>query len=348
MELISLIDFQKYSISEQDLFGKCRSLTEFEKLGDLKVRGNCDIAKVLNASDRSIAALKYFKRFGQTDEFPIDALREVGNLRGLKDPNIVKLLDITTSLDEHLCLVFEYCPYNLEVYLNRHPPGDIPLPQIKCIAKQIFSGLQYLHHSFIMHRVLKPSHILIAQDKKLKICDFGQSRKFSYPLKPVAPYNFTTYYKAPELLLASSYCGPSVDIWSAGCILGELFLRKPIFKGENEKDQMQKIMDLLGSPTPDRWPDMDKCVNKRDEYTRINYSSLSSTFSMLTEDAYSLISSLIKYDQRTRLHASNCIRHNWFDVTPVGSTELDISFLESSQPSTSQISLESQVREVVM
>lgn len=74
---------------------------------------------------------------------------------------------------------------------------------------------------------------------------------------PLAPYTanvVSLYYRCPELLLgASRYC-PALDMWSVGCVLGELLLKKPLFAGSGELDQVYKIFQVMGVPTEDRWP----------------------------------------------------------------------------------------------
>ena len=69
----------------------------------------------------------------------------------------------------------------------------------------------------------------------------------------------TLYYRCPELLLGSTLYSTALDMWSLGCILGEICAGgKPLFPGQGEADQMNKIFSLLGSPTEDRWPGVSK------------------------------------------------------------------------------------------
>ena len=64
----------------------------------------------------------------------------------------------------------------------------------------------------------------------------------------------TLWYRAPEVLLGTSYATP-VDIWSCGCILAELFTRKPLFPGKYETDQLARIFSVLGTPSVADWPE---------------------------------------------------------------------------------------------
>jgi serine/threonine protein kinase len=103
---------------------------------------------------------------------------------------------------------------------------------IKCLAKQMFQGLSYLHHNWIMHRDLKPSNIVIDAHGTLKIIDFNSANVYgSFRLHTT---NITTiYYQSPEMLLGGSHYGPAIDIWAAGCIFAEIFSRKKLFPGNS-------------------------------------------------------------------------------------------------------------------
>lgn len=102
---------------------------------------------------------------------------------------------------------------------------------------QLLKGLDYIHEKNIAHRDLKPENILYSQAGTLKICDFGSSKIIDQNGKNT-PYIVSRYYRAPELILSITKYGTEIDIWSAGCILAELFLLKPLFKGKSEGDQI--------------------------------------------------------------------------------------------------------------
>jgi len=78
---------------------------------------------------------------------------------------------------------------------------------------QLFRGLKYLHQSFIVHRDLKVSNLLMTDKGVVKIADFGISRKYSVPYKPMTPQVVTLWYRAPELLLQSKIQTTAIDMW---------------------------------------------------------------------------------------------------------------------------------------
>jgi serine/threonine protein kinase len=114
------------------------------------------------------------------------------------------------------------------------------------IVYQTLSALAHTHKHGFFHRDLKPENILIS-DGKIKICDFGLAREIrSRP--PFTDYVSTRWYRAPEIILKSAYYNSPVDIFAMGCIMAELYLMAPIFAGNSEIDQLNKICQLLGAP----------------------------------------------------------------------------------------------------
>ena len=82
----------------------------------------------------------------------------------------------------------------------------------------------------------------------LKIIDFGLAKHYGSPNKCYSTGVITRHYRPPEVLFGSKYYGPSVDMWSAGCIFGELLLRMPLFPGTTDIDQLAKIFTVRGTP----------------------------------------------------------------------------------------------------
>lgn len=89
---------------------------------------------------------------------------------------------------------------------------------------------------------------------RLKITDFGLARYFGSPNREYSHMVVTRWYRSPELLFGAKAYGTGVDMWSVGCIIGELLLRKPIFPGESDIDQLVKIFNVLGTPKEEDWP----------------------------------------------------------------------------------------------
>nr|PIS51110.1 mitogen-activated protein kinase MKC1 [[Candida] auris] len=117
---------------------------------------------------------------------------------------------------------------------------------------QVLCGLKYIHSADVLHRDLKPGNLLVNADCELKICDFGLARGFSEDVEQnsqfMTEYVATRWYRAPEIMLSFSNYTKAIDIWSVGCILGELLGGKPLFRGKDYVDQLNQILMILGTP----------------------------------------------------------------------------------------------------
>ena len=101
---------------------------------------------------------------------------------------------------------------------------------LKNLAYQMLAGIHYLHSNFILHRDLKPDNLMLASDGTLKIIDFGMARSYGQEM-PFSQFQITFVYRPPEIFFGASYYGPSADIWSAGCIMAEMLIKRPLFPG---------------------------------------------------------------------------------------------------------------------
>eukprot|EP00547_Thalassionema_nitzschioides_P005594 CAMPEP_0194210290 /NCGR_PEP_ID=MMETSP0156-20130528/8135_1 /TAXON_ID=33649 /ORGANISM="Thalassionema nitzschioides, Strain L26-B" /LENGTH=689 /DNA_ID=CAMNT_0038937615 /DNA_START=314 /DNA_END=2383 /DNA_ORIENTATION=- len=183
--------------------------------------------------------------------FLIQAKTEIELLTHLcdKDPedqnNIVRLLT-HFMFRNHQCLVFEMLSLNLYELLKNTQFGGVSLNLIRKFAKQILKALSFLARSDvdIIHCDLKPENILLRHPKRsgVKVIDFGSSCRSQ---KRMYSYIQSRFYRSPEVMLGLPY-SVSIDMWSLGCILGEMHTGEPLFSGSDQFDQMQKIVKLLG------------------------------------------------------------------------------------------------------
>ncbi|KAH3665755.1 hypothetical protein OGAPHI_003943 [Ogataea philodendri] len=146
----------------------------------------------------------------------------------------------------HLCLVFELLSSNLYDLIRQNQFNGLTIKLIRKLSVQLLDALCVLKDAGLIHCDLKPENIsLVSLDKPdLKVIDFGSAcheRQIFYT------YIQSRFYRSPEVMLGLSYSS-SVDMWSLGCIIAELFLGLPIFPGSSEYNQLYRIIQMLGMP----------------------------------------------------------------------------------------------------
>nr|CAD7447403.1 unnamed protein product [Timema bartmani] len=129
-------------------------------------------------------------------------------------------------------------------------PQHLSADHIKVFLYQILRGLKYLHSARILHRDIKPGNLLVNSNCVLKICDFGLARvEEPDQTKHMTQEVVTQYYRAPEILMGARHYSAAVDVWSVGCIFGELLGRRILFLANSPVQQLELITELLGTPS---------------------------------------------------------------------------------------------------
>lgn len=212
-------------------------------------------------------------------------------------------------------MVFEYLAHDLTGLLN-HPTFSLTAAHKKHLAKQLFEGLDYLHRRGVLHRDIKAANILISKTGELKLADFGLAR--FYQKRQRQDYTnrvITIWYRSPELLLGETQYGPSVDIWSAACVLVEIFTRHAIFPGDGgEINQLDKIYAVLGTPSRSEWPG----ISELQWFELLRPAArIPSTFAekyqhRLSSEAFDLLQAMFAYDPTNRPTAADVLEHPYF------------------------------------
>lgn len=130
----------------------------------------------------------------------------------------------------------------------------------------------------------------------------------------------TLWYRPPELLLGERTYGPAIDMWGAGCIMGELWTRNPIMQGTTEQQQLHLISNLCGSINPEVWPGVDSLeyytkMELRQNHKRIVQERLRNVIK--DSLALDLIDNLLSLDPTKRFDADTTLNHDFFWSDPM-------------------------------
>ena len=188
----------------------------------------------------------------------------------------------------------------------------LPERKAKSWIYQTFKALDYMHRNGIFHRDIKPENILIRNDQ-VKLADLG-SCKGIYSKPPFTEYISTRWYRSPECLLTDGYYNYKMDIWGLGCVFFELLTLVPLFPGDDEIDQVNKINYILGSPPDDLYQKFVKNSAHRDQFCFENQkgTGLNKYLGHINPKIVDLINKMLAYDPDKRLTAKQCLNHECF------------------------------------
>ncbi|ODA80505.1 hypothetical protein RJ55_03463 [Drechmeria coniospora] len=303
-----------------------RKVELYEKLNDIEEGTYGWVARATSKATGKIVALKRLKTEPHDSAgLPVTGLREIQILKDCHHPNVVGLEEVvvganSSALDSSIYLVLEFVEHDLKGILE-----DMPEPflasEIKRLLLQLSSGVSYLHDKWILHRDLKTSNLLLNNRGQLKIADFGMARYVGDPLPTkLTQLVVTLWYRAPELLLGAREYGPAIDMWSIGCIFGELITREPLLQGGNEMTQLTKIIELCGIPSETSWPGFRKLPNARNlslPPTALSATSLvRARFPGMTNAGANLLGDLLSLDPSRRPSAKEMLQHEYFHQDP--------------------------------
>jgi len=294
-------------------------------------------------------------------------LREIKILSFFDHDNIVTLLDVPKPDNKENYNDVYVITDLMETDLHRviYSRQELTDEHIQYFIYQILRGTLYFHSAKVIHRDLKPANILANKNCDLKICDFGLDHGklkdddktvqnlIDNPSQPIEysnsiiyddtkrelnDRNISRWYRAPEAILSPESYDKPVDIWSIGCILAELLGRQPLFPADNNLDELQKIISVLGSPSE---ADLDFITDEKIKnfvlrLAKRTKQSFNLMFSNANPVALDLLGKMLTFNPKKRYTVEQCISHPYFEglhdpeQEPTAESTFDFSFDKES------------------
>jgi serine/threonine protein kinase len=244
----------------------------------------------------------------------VNKLREIQALKKLSPhPNIIKLLEVLYDQENgKLALVMELMERNVYEWI-RGRKSYISEQRIKAWLWMLLKGIEHMHRNGIFHRDIKPENILLSGEV-LKLADFGSCRSI-HSKHPYTEYISTRWYRAPECLLTDGYYGQEMDMWGVGCVFYEIVTLMPLFPGKNEIDQIHKIHEVLGTPSPELLAQFQKHASSAMDFNFHKTKGIGlerKIDRVVSKDCIDLMKKMLAYNPSERITAKQAIKHPYF------------------------------------
>ncbi|AAW45566.2 yeast yak1, putative [Cryptococcus deneoformans JEC21] len=207
------------------------------------------VVKCQNMRTHDLVAVKVVKNkpaYLQQSKMEVAILELLNTQHDPQDRHHILRMHDSFTHKHHLCLVFECLSSNLYELIKQNQFKGLSTQLVKVFTQQLLDCLSVLKDARLIHCDLKPENILLKslQSPQIKVIDFGSA---CHEMQTVYTYIQSRFYRSPEVLLGLPY-STSIDMWSLGCIVVELFLGLPLFPGTSEYNQISRIVDMLGNP----------------------------------------------------------------------------------------------------
>ncbi|PWA02492.1 hypothetical protein BB558_001327 [Smittium angustum] len=301
-----------------------------------------EVHKARHEKTGKLVALKRVLMHNEKEGIPITAIREIKILKSLKHDNIIPLIDMVVKHESgnendqsqnksSVFMVFPYMEHDLTGLLE-NPKVKLNISQIKLYLRQICEGTAYLHQNNVLHRDIKASNLLINNRGELFIADFGLARAYiPESQRDLTKCVVTRWYRPPELLLGERKYSSSIDLWGVGCIAAEMLIKRPLFPGKSDLDQLEQIFKMCGSPNKTNWPNWDQLpdvsiITGFGRYSR----GIKEYFKKYGDNFADFMDSLLQLNPVNRMTAAEALNHSIFFTPPYPTKPEQMPKFESS------------------
>jgi len=305
-----IFNFEKLKMSEEI---ESHILKRYELI---KKQGKGAYGVVYKAMDKKtkeiVALKKNFDAFQNVTDSK-RTYREITLLQELNGhDNIIKLLNVIKAENEKdIYLIFEFMETDLHTVIRSNILEPI---HKQFVMYQLLKALKFIHSAGIVHRDLKPCNVLINSDACIKVCDFGLARSvMSLTGKDIIMTDnvATRWYRAPEVLLGSTKYNCQADMWSVGCIFGELLNGKAMFPGTSTLNQLNKILEVTGKPNKEDILSIQSelAQNMIENINIIKQKNLKILFPKATAIELDLLGRLLQFNPNKRINVLEALEH---------------------------------------
>ncbi|QLQ81010.1 hypothetical protein HG537_0E03650 [Torulaspora globosa] len=293
------------------------------------------------AEETTVAIKKVTNVFSKTllCKRSLRELKLLRHFRGHKNITCLYDMDIVFYPDGQFAGLYLYEEL-MECDMHQIIKSEQPLTDAhyQSFIYQILCGLKYIHSADVLHRDLKPGNLLVNADCQLKICDFGLARGYSENPEEnnqfLTEYVATRWYRAPEIMLSYQGYTRAIDVWSTGCILAEFLGGKPIFKGKDYVNQLNRILQVLGTP-PDETLRRIGSKNVQDYIHQLGFIPkvpFAEIFPQANPQALDLLERMLAFDPLRRITVEEALKHPYLSIwhdpadEPICSEKFEFSF----------------------
>jgi len=274
---------------------------------------------VTDPRDGKRVALKKLPNVFQSLVSSKRVFRELKMMRFFKHDNVLSCLDILQpphiDFFQEIYMITELMQSDLHKIIVS--PQHLSQDHIKVFLYQILRGVKYLHSAKIIHRDIKPGNLLVNSNCVLKICDFGLARVEEEDCtKHMTQEVVTQYYRAPEILMGAKHYTTAVDMWSVGCIFGELLGRRILFQAQSPIQQLELITDLLGTPSVNEMKFACEAAKRHVVGRGLKPPSIAVLYTLspsATHEAVHFLCQMLMLDPEKRVNVVEALNHPYLD-----------------------------------